>query len=418
MPFLSKQACSRPRNDGNGYHGYHYNVLYDPDAHAEIFDNQLSTCEWLVGMMCSKDILYRVTFFDGDFFIQHLGLRCSVSISKDYVASAAFHPLDVELLISQHFDSNPVWFESSDNHILGVLLEQGHAQLIDALGLPKKTNSTLRHLAQSALKSLQDNIQFVLNSDSVSLRNVAGEHSDVVSRQVVIFSCFVKWWGEDLARKLMVPEFHSSNETPKKAPVDVGLLQLVLQRANLYRFSKKDLKGVLAKVPHQWRQMYSGTSHSSIVNALIGSFALHCDQLCDLTSDVLMELVLCCDPFYFACPLKDRLSIVLTLLQLEFSSDIVTALTCHPGHVEGQDSQGYFQSRLDGRKSKFAKLADIVKHIKVNWPVIPDQSTMLDCMRAYCVATSISVPLTCACCDRSRLDVPMSVIKPLTETPT
>jgi hypothetical protein len=190
MPFFVKQPCIRGWVDRSAYkpltvgptpaHMSCYQALYDPNNHVNVFTDRASTCSWLADLLSSNGAPHTMSFFDDEFLVQHERLCVTVAISPSDVAAASFHPIDMDVLVSNCLDSVPHWMKHSDVHFLSLFHELGRLALMNALeqaGCAYPRRSSLKTLGQCLLHSVREKIAFVINLSLADLWKLVGDQS-------------------------------------------------------------------------------------------------------------------------------------------------------------------------------------------------------------------------------------------------
>jgi hypothetical protein len=290
MAFIVKEPCSRldlfPDSPSPAVA-----ALYRPDCSPFCFDSLASTCRWLADLL-SVHGLCEVSFFDGSFFIINTGLKSCAFVSVQEVSSHAFHPFDVDAIFLLEANGDPLWLSHSNAHMASILDGCSKNELkgaLDFAGCWYGTKASVRDLSSKVLPLICRKIEAVSLLKTSDLRSLVDCRSEFVSRSVLVFLYFSLCFGEDIVRKLMVPEYvrHDSNVVQQRNT----FLTREQQVYNLRRFSKKDLKGVLRSIPCSRRYTTVSDLHSSLVDAVIKSFELRCEQVSRLSSQEFIWLV-------------------------------------------------------------------------------------------------------------------------------
>jgi hypothetical protein len=208
---------------------------------------------------------------------------------------------------------------------------------MDAASCPYVLSATTAVLTQALLDEIRTRVNTVSFLTMSDISSLVEAPPDLSSRPLLVFCYFCHFFGERLVRKIMVPENTFHNDIVLHPLVFLSRAQ---QTYNLTRFSKKILRSSLLNIPVVYRGDYMPTSQTGLISAIIECFDLCCRHVSMITNEKLVHILCCWDPFFCPSTVCDRLSLVRTLLKLEFTATIAKAMIVDVSSVLDDMNEG------------------------------------------------------------------------------
>jgi hypothetical protein len=391
------------------------NALYNPEQHSEFFLSSDSVCDWLSAVFSAasgENVPFSSYFSCNEFVVCNLAHRSTISLHGLDISASFFHPWSMletfVPLSSAH--NHPVWFYYQKKHYLASLIQLPRTELVSSL---KLLGIPCRNLTKSAMSS-QIFQQFLINrtncmsrstDDLISEMSLAETVATSSHSSVFYYLFFKKQFGNAVMSALLVPEniYYCSSSISTQILYDFELEQQLLSLTDSSSnslpsslFSKSTLKSVLSCV-HQSRRPSFQYSHANYVSAIVQSFRERCKNLLHCNISQIADYIMCFEPFFKVPAVLSFKNALIYLLNLEYSPAIVTVLTKSVKiHQEDKSKSKRVQQLHDRVVSNAHKNDNIIN----NWPTLPDDEVIYDCLRAYRSATNVSTFQTCACCSR------------------
>jgi hypothetical protein len=214
MSFILKEPCSRLDLAPPSYSAA-VAALYDPGCSPSCFATSDSVCRWLSDLL-SANSRCEVSLLDGSFFVINSKLRLCAFISEHDVSSHMFHPFDVDAVFLLESNRDPLWLSHPNAHVARVLEGCGRSQIKFALDRAQCWY-TVRASAHDFAALLSDlvrrKIEDISSLKTSDIGLLVGRSFDCASRSLLLFHYFSMCFGEDITRRLMVPEYTGSSPT-------------------------------------------------------------------------------------------------------------------------------------------------------------------------------------------------------------
>jgi hypothetical protein len=396
-------------------------ALYHPELYTEFFHSSDSVCEWLSAVFCAasaENVPFMTYFSCNEFVVCNLAHRSTINLSGLDVSSSIFHPWSLlkNFVILSSAENHPVWFYYQKNHYLASLMQLSRTELVcclKSLGIPYTTLSGKSGMSSRVFQEFLDCRNKCMTKSTAELitdNSLDKAVSPTSHNSEIYYLIFKNQFGNTVTNALLIPEnvYHNTGSSSTSIAVhdsvselEEQLLSLTNTNSDLLPSSsslpKSVLKSVLSHI-HVSRQPSFQRSHASHAVAIVKSFRSRCMNLLPCTLTQIIQYIKCFEPF-FQIPASFLFrDAVIYLLNLEYSPAIVVALT-KPANIRRNENLKFSCAKeLHSRIVSNAKHTD---NIVNNWPTLPDDEVIYDCLRSYRNATNLSVSKTCTCCSRS-----------------
>lgn len=147
-------------------------------------------------------------------------------------------------------------------------------------------------------------------------------------------------------------------------------------------------------------------TYKSRACALIQSFQERCQAIIGSSTYAdLFQHVACYDPHRPYDNHTSLYDLAYDLLGYEYTPELACSLlTPLSDHTKAKKDHVLLMQKARRLNHRLQKASDVMQfehEIESTWPTLPDHNTMMKCAADYHKATSITVPLRCACCSRA-----------------
>lgn len=437
--FLAKQACRVSRVLDLAslplpgvYHDpldfpVMYSPLYFPALHPHVFVSPDSVCSWLTEIfsaelfgsaLVSSYPVFSVVCDTHYFFVNNLVDDVCTALPHRYIQSSRFHPRLLRFWPTcSSRPCAPAWLFSSDTHYmlsLGECLVTDLRASLARLNIPFTTKTRKDVLCRLLLQHFLDLRTSSLMDRHTPLMPHSGA-AGTVPISLLLSRIVCRTFGDCVGSCFLIPDilcvdpsYRLTSLSSFRSATLTTCDALHLSGLSRNLFPKRLLRLLLLKV-HPSRRPDVPTSHAELSSTVITLFRVRVLYLLDLRLPQLQRLISCLEPGFDHDIHGTALASLQHILRLEFPGMLF--------HTFMGSRESFTQEAINIRQRELRALqnaADLaltagrIFDIKANWPTLPDDEVVYDCLRDYRLASQWTAPPICACCGRGRLDAIVS----------
>ncbi|PPQ75657.1 hypothetical protein CVT26_001814 [Gymnopilus dilepis] len=304
--------------------------------------------------------------------------------------------------------SNPCWFWFSDAHYLSSLSSlpsealRMSAVLLDLKPRKSATKATLCNILLAKFLAERAHVA-VLSTAELRARIPAPDLT--LNHSALVASYFDTLFGNIVGPAFRIPENFPPSTTSSANSRDVLETLLAVSSAPTFRLkpsrllTTRILRDVLDKLHSSRRPPFSRSSFNSCADAIIYSFRSRAKNLARASVAQLLDVIHCWDPSFSPSRSLSLFDAIVAILRFEYTPDLFSYLTSTAvARVSAHRQEG----RKITRQRAMLSLLDREKTIIENWPTLPSDEVLYQCMANYRAGTVYTIPHPCACCTRAR----------------
>ena len=425
--FLLKQACSHSRIEDEqqcpphdteidiGSYPDHFNALYYPEYHKNVFNSESLTCQWLCDIFKTeyevqhKEYMFVASRMNNGFLIYNISIDCFLWLSDFDVCSSLFHPRSYLFKFSKTEKasySNPLWFSFEKNHYLASLSSISWQELQNFFASKhfqsrhKRKVDFCEILVDEFFKVI-DSIKDLSDEELCKILNIKLGFAD---RNKMMYEHVKSFFNKKILEAFMIPPNHI--ESKDYCPYKYHLSKYM-------RHSDSNFHAVLRslgdnKVKEVYKSLHPCRKYSKSLKFFGNNTYLALKQSLENRyyniqfmnrSD--LQLILDCYQIQYHESQSDC-DLVLRILKHEYTVDVIQKLSAW----NSTDHQS-LQRKAIRTSRQITMFSDSLQSndvIKESWPDLIDIDTIQDCTNKYMNATNLLQPKICCCCTHKRFN--------------